>query len=235
MLRKWEELPSYMQTEEVRPYYDRLQNKKFSLFFKRIFDIVAALIMLIVLSPVMIIIAIAISVDSKGGIFFRQERVTQYGKVFRIHKFRTMVANADKKGAEVTTKNDARVTKIGKKIRKCRLDELPQVFDILAGNMTFVGTRPETKKYVQQYQPEMYATLLLPAGVTNETSILYKDEEKLLENADNADEVYVSQILPEKMKFNLRSIEKFSFWKEILTMFRTVMVVLKNDDESVVK
>lgn len=227
MLKKWEELPAYMQTEEVRPYYERLQKKKFSLLFKRAFDFFTALIMLIVLSPVMIIISIAIVADSKGGVFFRQERVTQYGRVFRIHKFRTMVANADKKGAEVTTKNDVRVTKIGKKIRKCRLDELPQVFDILAGNMTFVGTRPETKKYVKQYQPKMYATLLLPAGVTSETSILYKDEEKLLENADNVDEVYVNQILPEKMEYNLRSLEKFSFLGEIGIMFRTVMAVLK--------
>lgn len=227
MLRKWEDLPSYMQTEEVRPYYDRLKKKTFSLLFKRLFDIALALIMLIVLSPVMIVIAIFIVIDSKGGVFFRQERVTQYGKVFRIHKFRTMIADADKKGAEVTMKDDVRVTKVGKKIRKCRLDELPQLFDILAGNMTFVGTRPETRKYVKEYQPIMYATLLLPAGVTSEASILYKDEEKLLEDADNVDVVYVNQILPEKMKYNLRSLEKFSFLGEVGIMFSTVVAVLK--------
>lgn len=225
MLRKWEELPSYMQTEEVRPYYDKLKKKKFSLFFKRLFDIVAALIMLIVLSPIMIVIAIAIVVDSKGGVFFRQERVTQYGKVFRIHKFRTMVANADKKGAEVTMKNDARVTKVGKKIRKCRLDELPQVFDVLAGNMTFVGVRPEVSKYVDEYKNEWNATFLLPAGVTNLTCIYFKDEDELLSGVEDIDKVYIEKILPMKMKWNLKGIIEFSFWNDIKLMFMTVFAV----------
>lgn len=229
MLKKWEELPSYMQTEAVRPYYDKLKKKKFSLFLKRTFDICAAIVMLIILSPVMIAIAVAIAMDSKGGIFFRQERVTQYGKVFRIHKFRTMVADADKKGAEVTKKNDMRVTDIGKKLRKYRLDEFPQLFDVLDGNMTFVGVRPETLRFVKQYQPVMYATLLMPAGITSEASIMYKDEEKLLDVAENVEYVYVNQVLPEKMKFNLKSLEEFSFWKEILTMIKTVFAVIKKE------
>lgn len=227
MIRDWDTLPIYMKTDEVRVYYNKLKKKKTSLFLKRIFDIVVSLVMLIVLSPIMIILAIAIITDSKGGVFFRQERVTQYGKIFRIHKFRTMIANAEKVGAQVTIKNDLRVTKVGKIIRKFRLDELPQLIDILQGNMSFVGTRPEVIKYVKKYQPEMYATLLLPAGVTSEASILYKDEDKLLEEANDIDEMYIKQILSKKMKFNLDSIMKFNIWRELFIMVKTVIIVIK--------
>lgn len=231
MLKRWEELPASMQTETVRPYYDKLKKKKISLLLKRAFDIVVSLMMLIVLSPLFIGLSVAIIRDSKGSVFFRQERITQYGKKFQIHKFRTMVADAEKVGTAVTVKNDVRITEVGKKIRKYRLDEIPQLLDILQGNMTFVGTRPEATKYVEQYQPEMYATLLLPAGVTSEASILYKDEEKLLENAENVDEVYINDILPEKMKYNLRSLEKFSFFGELWTMIKTVFAVIKKGDD----
>lgn len=227
MLKRWEELPSYMQTEDVRPYYEKLKKKKISLCLKRLFDIVASSIMLIVFFPILLGLSVAIVRDSQGGVFFRQERVTQYGKKFRIHKFRTMVANAENVGAAVTVKNDARITEIGKKIRKYRLDEIPQLFDIFLGDMTFVGTRPEATKYVDRYKPEMYATLLLPAGLTSEASILYKDEEKLLEKAESVDDVYINEILPEKMKYNLKSLEKFSFLEEILTMIKTAFAVLK--------
>ena len=163
MLCKWEELPQNMQNDAVRPYYDSLQDKKFSLFLKAVFDRVVSLLMLIGLSPIFLILAVMIKMDSPGEVFFRQERVTQYGKKFRIHKFRTMVKNAEALGTQVTTKSDMRVTKVGKKLRGCRLDELPQLIDILKGNMSFVGTRPEVTKYVEQYTPEMLATLLLPA------------------------------------------------------------------------
>lgn len=227
MLKEWEHLPKYMQTEAVRPYYDKLKKKRFSLALKRVFDLVMSTFMLIFLSPVMLIISIAIVMDSNGGVFFRQERITQYGRKFRIFKFRTMVANADKLGSQVTVKNDMRVTKIGSKIRQYRIDELPQLINILLGDMSFVGTRPETTKYVKRYTPEMMATLLLPAGVTSEASIKYKDEEKLLEVADDIDEVYVKQVLPEKMKYNLESITKFSLVSEILTMIKTVIAVIK--------
>ena len=170
-LKKWEDLPEFMQTEEVRKYYDILKKKKVSLFFKRVFDIVCSLIMLIVLSPMFLVLAIAIKIDSKGPVFYRQVRVTQYGKAFRIFKFRTMVRNADKIGTQVTTQGDARITRVGNLIRKCRLDEICQLIDVFRGTMTFVGTRPEVPKYVERYTAEMAATLLLPAGVTNETSI----------------------------------------------------------------
>lgn len=228
MLKKWEKLPPEMQTEEVRKYYDILKKKGFSLFCKRAFDIVVSLILLGILLPVFLILAIAIKIDSKGPVFYRQVRVTQYGKTFRIFKFRSMVQNADR-GSQVTVGQDARITRVGKLIRKCRLDEISQLIDVLRGTMTFVGTRPEVPKYVEKYTPEMMATLLLPAGVTSLASICYKDEAMLLEGAEDTDRAYVEQVLPGKMRYNLRAIEKFSFWGDIGTMFKTVFAVLGKD------
>ena len=226
LICKWEKLPPEMQTEEVKKYYDILHKKNFSLFWKRVFDIFVSVLMLVVLSPLFLVLAIAIKIDSKGPVFYRQERVTQYGKRFRIHKFRTMVSNADKIGTAVTIENDSRVTKVGRKVRRLRLDELPQLLDVLSGNMSFVGTRPEVSKYVEQYTPEMMATLLLPAGVTSLASIYYKDEAELLNGAEEADKVYVEKILLAKMYYNLKAIEKFGFWRDIKTMFMTVFAVL---------
>lgn len=227
MLKCWDDLPKNMQTEAVRPYYDMLKKRKISLLFKRVFDIIGSIIMLVIFSPIMIILSIAIALDSKGGVFFRQERITQYGRKFYIHKFRTMVANAENLGSQVTVSNDMRVTKVGAKIRKYRLDELPQLIDILQGNMSFVGTRPEVTKYVERYTPEMLATLLLPAGVTSEASIKYKDEESLLQDSDNADEVYINKVLPEKMKYNLRSLDEFNFFSELGIMIKTALAVIR--------
>ncbi|MBR6637177.1 MAG: sugar transferase [Phascolarctobacterium sp.] len=226
MLRKWEDLPKEMQNEAVRPYYESLKSKKISLMSKYLFDKVMSAVMLIGLAPIFLLLAVLIKMDSPGEVFFRQERVTQYGKKFRIHKFRTMVKNAEALGSQVTTKSDMRVTKIGKKLRGCRLDELPQLIDILQGNMSFVGTRPEVTKYVEQYTPEMYATLLLPAGVTSEASIEYKDEEKLLADAKNADKTYVEEVLPQKMQWNLQSLKNFDFVGDIKTMIKTVVAVM---------
>ena len=223
----WDKLPKYIQTEEVRPYYDILAKKKFQLELKRAFDFMVALIMMIFLALPMLFIAIWIKLDSKGPVFYRQERVTTYGRKFRIHKFRTMVSNADKIGTAVTVGNDSRITKVGSKLRHLRLDELPQLIDVLNGDMSFVGTRPEAVKYVKKYRPEYYATLLMPAGITSEASIRYKDEDKLLSAADDVDKVYVEDVLPGKMKWNLNSIESFSFLREILTMVRTVVAVIK--------
>ncbi|MCI8632308.1 MAG: sugar transferase [Lachnospiraceae bacterium] len=225
-MRKWDELPDKMKTEEVRYYYDILCKKKFSLLVKRLFDIVVSAIMLVILSPVFLALAVAIKIDSSGPIFYRQERVTKYGKRFRIHKFRTMVNNADKKGSLVTVKNDSRVTRVGRLIRKCRLDEISQLFDVFMGDMTFVGTRPEVVKYVDRYAPAMMATLLLPAGITSEASILYKNEDKLLDDAENIDDVYVEKVLSGKMYYNLRSIERFSLRGDINVMVKTVFAML---------
>lgn len=225
MLKKWDKLPPEMQTEEVRKYYDILKKKQVSLFFKRVFDIVASSIMLIILSPVFLILAIAIKIDSKGPVFYRQVRVTQYNKKFRIFKFRSMCQGADK-GSQVTVNQDARVTRVGKLIRGCRLDEISQLLDVWRGTMTLVSVRAETPKYTEQYTPEMMATLLLPAGVTSLASILYKDEAKLLDGVEDTDKVYVEQILLAKMYYNLKQIEQFSFWNDIKLMFMTVFAVL---------
>lgn len=225
MMRKWEKLPEFMKTPEVRPYWEILNKKRGQLVLKRIFDFVVALILLIILAIPMVAIAVMIKLDSEGPVFYRQERATTYGRHFRIHKFRTMISNADKIGTAVTTGNDSRITKVGAKLRKYRLDELPQVLDVLQGTMSFVGTRPEAVKYVEQYKPAWNATLLLPAGITSEASIMYKDEAKLLDATKDADEVYVKEILPAKMYYNLRGITKFSFGRDIRLMFMTLFAV----------
>lgn len=226
-LVKWEDLPEKMKNDKVREYYDILAKKAGSLFAKRMFDLMVAMVMLLILSPVFIVLAVAIKLDSKGPVFFRQVRVTQYGKKFRIFKFRTMVNNAESLGAQVTTNNDSRVTKVGSLIRKCRLDEIPQLLNIITGDMSFVGTRPEVPKYVKAYSDEMLATLLLPAGVTSEASIEYKDEDRLLDGAEDVDKIYVEQVLPGKMKYNLDSVKKCSVIYDLKTMVRTVLAVLK--------
>ena len=225
MLKQWDDLPAFMRTEEVRPYWEILNKKKLQLILKRLFDLLLALILFIILLIPMIIIAVAIKLDSPGPVFYRQERVTTYGKHFRIHKFRTMVSNADRIGTAVTVGRDPRITRVGNKLRHVRLDELPQVIDVLQGTMSFVGTRPEAVKYVEQYRPEWNATLLLPAGITSECSIRYKDEDRLLDGATDVDSVYVNEVLPEKMKWNLKSNREFSMGNELRTMLRTLLAI----------
>lgn len=227
LVKKWEKLPQNMQCDAVRPYYEKLRKKNFSLFWKRVFDIFVSSIMLILLSLLFIVLAIAIKIDSRGPVFFRQVRVTQYGKTFRIFKFRTMVNDAEKLGSQVTVGGDARITRVGRFIRKCRLDEVSQLIDVWRGTMSFVGTRPEVPKYVERYSDEMLATLLLPAGVTSLASIKFKDEDELLKDAENVDDVYVNEVLPKKMEYNLQSLEKYGFWRDIGTMFQTVGAILK--------
>lgn len=226
ILRSWDKLPEYMRNDKVKPYYELLKKRTGSLIMKRIFDIVMSLLLLIILSPVFLVVSIWIKLDSKGSVFFRQVRVTTYGKQFRIFKFRTMCENAEKKGSLVTVGNDSRITKVGEKIRHCRLDEIPQLLNVLAGDMTFVGTRPEVVKYVNAYSDEMYATLLLPAGITSVASIQYKDEDEILSKAENPDDAYIHEVLPDKMKYNLASIENFSFLNEIKTMANTLKAVI---------
>lgn len=230
--RKWDNLPGFMKCDEVRAYYDILAEKKAALVLKRIFDVVVSGIMLVLLAVPMSAIAIMIKLDSPGPVFYRQERITAYGKRFKIHKFRTMVDNADKIGSAVTVDGDTRITKAGNRLRSLRIDEIPQLLDVFAGNMSFVGTRPEAVKYVKRYTKTMYATLLLPAGITSEASIRYKDEAALLNGADDVDKVYMEEVLPGKMKYNLESVRRFSFIREIGTMFRTVFVILGKEYES---
>lgn len=231
ILPKWEQLPEEMQNDSVAEYYELLNRKKTSLAIKRAFDFVVSLLMIIVISPVLLILAILIKIDSEGPVFYRQERVTTGNKTFRIFKFRTMVENADKIGSLVTVGRDSRITRVGEKIRKCRLDELPQLLNIITGDMSFVGTRPEVRKYVDCYSDEMMATLLMPAGVTSLASITYKDEDEIMEErtskGESADEAYVNHVLPEKMKYNLEYLKTFSFLGDLKLMIYTVLAVLR--------
>lgn len=225
VLKKWDELPEALKNNEVRVYYDILSKKKGSLILKRLFDIAGSTLLLILLSPLFLILAIVIKADSKGPIFFRQTRVTQYGREFKIYKFRTMVNNAEKLGSQVTTRNDSRVTKVGHFLRKYRLDEISQLINVLIGDMTFVGTRPEVPKYVERYSPVMMATLLLSAGITSEGCIFYKDESRLINGAEDVNKVYVEEVLPRKMYYNLKTIETYNFLGDIHTIFRTLFAV----------
>lgn len=232
MLKDWNSLPTCMKNEETKKYYKKLEQKRIALGVKRFCDVVLAFCFTVLLSPVMLVLAICIKLDSKGPVFYRQERVTQYGRVYRIFKFRTMVTDADKKGPLVTTGQDSRITRMGNKLRKCRLDELPQLFNVLKGEMSFVGTRPEVKKYVDCYTPEMMATLLLPAGITSRTSIFYKDEDEILEKYSRTtdkttDEIYVKYVLPDKMKYNLQYLEQFSLLGDLKVMVDTVLAVIR--------
>ena len=225
MLRRWDKLPQYMQTDAVRRYYEPLRRKWASLLLKRGFDAVVSLVGLIVLSPVLAALAVWIKADSKGPVLFRQTRITRYGKPFRIYKFRTMVADAEARGTQVTVQGDSRITRAGARLRDRRLDELPQLLNILKGDMSFVGTRPEVPRYVDQYTDEMYATLLLPAGVTSQASILFRDEQRLLDGAPDPDRADVETVLPQKMAYSLRELEGFSAWQDVRTMFRTLSVL----------
>ena len=226
LLKRWEQLPQELQNDSVRPYYEALSRKRGQLLLKRVFDILLSLVLLVLLSPVMLILALAIRLDSPGEVLFRQVRVTQDGQEFRIFKFRTMVANAQQLGTQVTVQGDMRITRVGKLLRKCRLDELPQLLNILMGQMSFVGTRPEVPRYVRRYTPQMLATLLLPAGVTSQASIRYKDEDRLLDSSADPDRTYVEQVLPGKMEYNLNSLLDFSLWQDLKTMVQTVGAVL---------
>ena len=225
LIKKWNMLPQELQIEEIRPYYEKLRKKNFSLFWVRFFDILISFIMLALLLPFFLILALAIVIDSRGPVFYRQERITQYGKTFRIFKFRTMVKDADKKGTLVTVGHDARITRVGKFIRKLRLDEVSQLIDVFRGTMSFVGVRPEVKKYVDKYQPEYLATLLLPAGVTSLAAIKFKDEDELLEGKEDPDKVYVEEVLPKKMEYNLQELPKIGVFHNLKIMFMTVGAV----------
>ena len=224
-MKSFDKLPKQFQCEEVKYYYDILSKKTGSLVLKRITDLIFAVMLLVLLIIPIIIIAVAVKATSKGPVFYRQVRVTTYGRNFKILKFRTMVENADKIGSLVTTDSDSRVTKVGRFLKKYRLDELPQIFNVLSGSMSVVGTRPEVPKYVEQYKPEYLATLLIPAGITSLASIMYKDEEKLLSSEQDVDKVYIEKILPEKMKYNLQYTENFGFRSDLKLMLKTVKEV----------
>ena len=233
MLYRWEQLPGFMRTEEVRPYYEVLKTLVRPAGKANFLILWMSSVMLIILSPVFLTLAIWIKRDSVGPVFYRQERVTQYGRRFRIYKFRTMVQNADQIGSPGDCRRRFQNYQCRKKLRGRRLDELPQLINIWKGEMTFVGTRPEVPKYVKQYTKEMYATLLLPAGVTSEASIEFKDEDKLIaegmEEGLSADEVYVERVLPGKMRWNLDYMQKFTYFKEWKIMIKLFLLLFRGD------
>lgn len=229
MLKQWDDLPEFMRTSEVRYYWEILNKRRGQLVAKRFFDLIFAVLLFSILAIPMAVIALMIKIEDSGPVLYRQERVTRYGKLFRIHKFRTMIINADKIGTAVTVGEDPRITSVGRKLRKLRLDELPQVIDVIVGDMSFVGTRPEAVRYVDKYKSEWNATLLMQAGITSEASIRFKDEDKLLDGATDVDKVYVEKVLPKKMKWNLESIRQFYFFRELLIMLRTVFAVCGKD------
>lgn len=226
MLLPFEELPKEFQNDAVKKYYDILVAKKRSILIKRIFDIALSVLLIILLIIPIIILALAIKFTSKGPVLYKQVRVTAYNREFKILKFRTMVENADKIGSLVTSLGDSRITKIGHFLRKYRLDELPQVFNVIKGDMSFVGTRPEVPRYVERYNPVMFATLLMPAGITSLASIKFKNEDRMLETSTNIDEDYIGIILPKKMHYNLLYIKSFGFRNDLYLMGKTVKEVL---------
>lgn len=225
LLKKWDDLPENMKNDSVRMYYQYLYKKRFSLLIKRMLDFVTAVLLLVITAPVFAALGILIKIDSKGHVIFKQLRVTQYGRLFYIYKFRTMTHNGKNTGAKVTLKSDPRITRVGKVLRKYRLDELPQLINIIKGDMSFVGTRPEIVDYVRDYTDEMAATLLLPAGVTSYASISFKDEEELLTDCDNVDAIYREKILPMKMRLNLNSLLRFNLLYEAKILADTILIV----------
>ncbi len=222
MIRKFRDLPDYMKNDEVRPYYRIVAGKKVYMFFKRLMDIVLSALALILVSPIILITAIIIKLGSKGPLFYRQTRVTRYGREFKILKFRTMVVDADKIGGSVTVDNDPRVTGIGRLLRRFRLDEFPQLINVLIGDMSLIGTRPEVPAMVAKYDKVMYATLLTRSGMLSSAAIEFKHEADLLKEVEDTETYYIKEILPKKMEYNLSDIEHFSFINEVKIFFRAL-------------
>jgi lipopolysaccharide/colanic/teichoic acid biosynthesis glycosyltransferase len=195
---------------------------------KRIFDLVVAFMFICILSPIVILIAIAIKLDSKGSMFYLQERVGLNGKLFKLFKFRTMKPNADKSGLLTIGANDIRITRVGKILRNSKLDELPQLVNVLLGDMSIVGPRPEVKKYVELYTPEQKRVLTLQPGITDYASIQYVNESELLKKYENPEESYIKEIMPHKLELNLFYIDHRSFKTDLSIIFATLFRIIKN-------
>ncbi len=219
-MKSWNKLTSPIKNDAVKPIYDILKRRWFYRFIKRAFDLFSSLFLLILLFLPSVIIGIIIVCDSRGGMFFCQTRVGRYGKAFKIVKFRTM--RKDSEGNQhITHKNDNRITKVGKFLRKTHLDEFPQLLNVIAGQMSFIGTRPEVQQFVDQYQNEWYSTLLMRPGITSTASYSCDDEAKVLEEG-SADEIYLNKVLPTKMAMNIEDIKKMSAGRDIKILWKTV-------------
>ena len=199
----------------------------FNKIIKRIFDFTASFLGCIILIPVFISIAILIKLDSKGPIFFKQKRVGKDGKEFEILKYRTMVVDAEKLGKQITVGDDSRITKIGKFLRKYKLDELPQLFNVLKGDMSLVGPRPEVPKYVNIYNESEREVLKVKPGITDFASIEYRDENEILGNVENPEEYYINAIMKHKLQLNLEYINKNNIFLDIKIIFKTLLKCLK--------
>ncbi len=220
----YNELPPQFDTKAVRPYFEAVKKRVAARFFKRFFDIIAALVLTVFLLPLMLLLAVAIRCESKGPAIYKSRRITRYGRPFNMYKFRTM--KWGDKGSTLTLPDDCRITGIGKFLRPLRLDELPQLFNLLMGDMSFVGPRPEDEKFVKLYTGEMLASLLMPAGITSPASIKFKNEDKILKKyireGYTPDEAYIKHILPEKIRLNLGYIKNFGFFSDILICLKTL-------------
>lgn len=214
-------------TNEKIDYKKIVKRKWFKRFCIRIFDLIVSFIALLFLALPFMLISFAIVCDSKGGAFFKQVRVGKNGKEFKIMKFRTMVTNAEAKGLQISTSGDSRITKVGKFLRKTKIDELPQLFNVFVGQMSFVGPRPEVPKYVAMYNEEQRNVLLVKPGITDEASIVFRDENTILENAEDTEAAYVNEIMPVKLNLNLKYIRKMGLFYNIKIIFKTVFAVLK--------
>ena len=222
----YQDLPETMKNNTTQKYWALLQQKHFSMGAKRIFDVTASLLILLILSPLLLLVALAVKLDSKGPVFYRQTRVGRFNQDFQIYKFRTMVQNADRIGPPLTMGKDPRVTRVGRLIRKCRLDEFSQLLNVLGGSMSLVGPRPEVRRYVDQYQPEYMATLLIRPGITAPSSIAFRNEDEILTAGKDPEKTYVEKILPPKMELNLQYMDRISVWNDIKIMFQTLAAVL---------
>lgn len=200
--------------------------KKINAIVKRIFDFLASLVGIIIISPILLIVAIAIKIDSNGNILFLQKRIGKNGVPFYIYKFRTMVSDAEKLGKQITVGKDNRITKVGAFLRKYKIDELPQLFNVLKGDMSLVGPRPEVPKYVELYTESERRVLEVRPGITDLASLRYKDENDILGKVDNPEEYYINVIMKDKLKLNLEYIEKSNLIFDISLIFKTIIKCL---------
>ena len=220
-MRKWNKLPKYMQNNEVELIYDSLKKKFFYRFIKRLFDFFASLFLFVLLLLPSLLIAIIIPLTSKGSPIFKQERVGRYGKSFIIFKFRTMKIGSEQSG-QITSKNDSRVTKFGKFLRKTHIDEFPQLLNVLVGQMSFVGTRPEVPMFLEYYRPIWMATLLMRPGITSTSAIVNTNESEKIAVKENKNEYYVNTLMPQKMEMNINDLRNCGLFYDIKIMWRTV-------------
>lgn len=208
-----------------------MKKKKAALFFKRCFDIAASFFGILFLLIPFAAVAVAVKCSSRGPVFFRQVRVGKNGREFRIYKFRTMVADAEKKGMQITVGGDSRVTGIGRVLRKTKVDELPQLFNVFAGQMSFVGPRPEVPHYVDMYSDYQKNVLRIKPGITELASIVYRDENDVLAKSEDPERTYIEEIMPEKIKLNMQYMQKMNVFYDIYLIFRTFVAVLKRGEK----